>query len=67
MQLYDMRGNMIVERNTGFTIVPNISGKRAKAALKKLNEQDTGFQGFTPEFFTKGFNKDDGLSIKFVA
>lgn len=65
MQLYDMRGNEIVERNTGFTVVSNISGKRAKETLKKLNEKQTGFQGFTPEFFTKSF-KDDGLSIRFA-
>lgn len=63
MQLYDMRDNKIVERNTGFTVMKNISGKRAKTALKKLNENQAGFQGFTPPFFLKSF-ADERISIR---
>jgi hypothetical protein len=62
MQLYDMRGNKIVERETGFTVASNISGKRAKETLRRLNENQAGFQGFTPEFFTK----DVKISMKKV-
>jgi len=53
MHLYDMQGDEIVERPTGLTVIKNISGKRAKAALQRLNTDETGFQGFTPEFFLK--------------
>lgn len=62
MQLYDMQGSKIVERNTGLVVVSNISARRAKNTLKKLNIEKTGFQGNTPEFFTKSF--DDGLTIR---
>lgn len=65
MQLYDMQGGKIVERSTGFVMVSNISAARAKNTLRKLNVEKTGFQGNTPEFFTKSFNKHDGLSLRF--
>ncbi|AKF12556.1 hypothetical protein PHIM7_8 [Sinorhizobium phage phiM7] len=53
MQLYDIQGGKIVERTTGFVVVSKISAKRAKSTLQKLNHENAGFQGFTPEFFTK--------------
>lgn len=56
MQLYDMQGGKIVERTTGFVVVSNVSARRAKSTLQKLNNENAGFQGFTPEFFLKEAN-----------
>lgn len=54
MLKYGVEGNKIVERATG-RIVKVKSGRAANQLLKKLNNQNTGFQGFTPDFFATGF------------
>lgn len=56
MLLYGVEGNKIVERTTG-RIVKMKSGKAANTLLKKLNNKNTGFQGYTPDFFVTGFEE----------
>jgi hypothetical protein len=56
MLKYGVEGNKIVERTTG-RIVRVKSGRAANQLLKKLNNQDSGFQGYTPDFFASGFQE----------
>lgn len=53
----------IIETPSGQVIFKTGNMVEAKTMVLKLNKNGTGFQGNTPQFFTKGFNYDNRIQF----